>query len=124
MEMSKCTRCAMEQGFNPLKDDRRCIWIKAGTVCPDYDERPDMGSIACEKVPDDGTEILRRQMKLLAEKSRFQSADKLVEVSEVMLKLHRHLLIQPVIRHVGVHVFLGLLVGAFAALRNLFQGRR
>jgi len=35
--------------------------MRAGTRCPDYDERPDMDSIACEKIPQSGMKILRRQ---------------------------------------------------------------
>ncbi len=113
MNMSKCTRCAMEQGFNPLNDDRRCIWKAAGTVCPDYDERPDMDSIACEKVPENETEILRRHLRMLAEKSRFQSAKQLADVTDAMLKVHGYLLIQKPIRFVLIQILLCCSIGVF-----------
>lgn len=124
MNMSKCTRCAMESGFNPLNDDRRCIWKAAGTVCPDYDELPDMDSIACEKVPEDETEILRRQMRLLAEKSRFANAANTAQAAETMLKLHSRLAIHPAARFLGIQIFLGTTVGLFAAFDYLIQRRR
>lgn len=115
MNMSKCTRCAMESGFDPLKDDRRCIWKAAGTVCPDYDERPDMDSIVCEKIPKKETEILRRQMRMLAEKSRFSSVTNTAQATETMLKLHRRLTVQPFARFLGIQIFLGTAVSFFAA---------
>lgn len=124
MNMSKCTRCAMESGFNPLNDDRRCIWKAAGTVCPDYDERPDMDSIACEKVPENETKILRRQMRLLAEKSRFANATNTAQATETMLKLHRRLTIHPAARFLGIQIFLGITVGLFAAFDYFIQRRR
>lgn len=124
MNMSKCTRCAMEQGFDPLKDDRRCIWKAAGTVCPDYDERPDMDSIACDKVPRNETEILRRHMRLLAEKSRFRSANQLAEISDAMLKIHERLLKQKSIRFAVIQILFCGSVCAFAALNKFFQRGR
>lgn len=123
MEMSKCTRCAMEQGFNPLNDDRRCIWIKAGTVCPDYDERPDMDSVACEKVPKNETEILRRHMRMLAEKSRFQSAKQFADVTDAMLKVHGYLLKQKSISFVLIQILFGCFIGIFVTLRKLSERR-
>lgn len=123
MNMSKCTRCAMEQGFNPLNDDRRCIWKAAGTVCPDYDERPDMDSIACEKVPKNETEILRRHLRMLAEKSRFQSAKQLADVTDAMLKIHGYLLIQKPIRFVLIQILLCCSIGVFVTLHK-FRKRR
>lgn len=124
MNMSKCTRCAMESGFNPLEDDRRCIWKAAGTVCPDYDEMPDMNSIACEKVPNDETEILRRHMRLLAEKSRFRSAADLVPVADAMLKLHRRLTIQPFLRFLRIQILLSAAICIFTAFGDFIQRRR
>ncbi len=124
MNMSKCTRCAMESGFDPLKDDRRCIWKAAGTICPDYDERPDMDSIACEKIPEKETEILRRQMRMLAEKSRFASVTNTAQATETMLKLHRHLTVQPFARFLGIQIFLGTAVGFFAAASYFIKRAR
>ncbi len=123
MNMSKCTRCAMEQGFDPLNDNRRCIWKAAGTVCPDYDERPDMDSIACEKVPKNETEILRRHLRMLAEKSRFQSAKQLADVTDAMLKIHGYLLIQKPIRFVLIQILLCCSIGVFVTLHK-FRKRR
>ena len=124
MNMSKCTRCAAEQGFDPRNDNRRCIWKAVGTVCPDYNERPDMDSIACEKVPKDETEILRRHMRLLAEKSRFSSANQLAEISDAMLKIHERLLKQKSIRFAVIQILFCGSVGAFIALNKFFQRGR
>lgn len=122
--MSKCTRCALENGVKNLDGiAEKCIWMRAGTRCPDYDERPDMGSIACEKVPRNGTEILRRQMRLLAEKSRFESSSQLAGASEVMLKIQKHLLIQPLIGFIGIQILLGIFVGLFIAVDDFWQRR-
>ncbi len=114
----------MEQGFDPLKDDRRCIWKAAGTVFPDYDERPDMDSIACEKVPKDETEILRRHMRLLAEKSRFRFANQLAEVSDAMLKIHERLLKHKSIRLAVIQILFCGTIGIFVALNKFFQRGR
>ena len=124
MNMSKCTRCAMEQGFDPLNDNRRCIWKAAGTVCPDYDERPDMDSVACEKIPKKETEILRRQMRMLAEKSRFASVTNTAQATETMLKLHRRLTVLPFARFLGIQIFFGIAVGIFAAFSYFIKRAR
>lgn len=123
--MSKCTRCALEAGFKDLENiNEKCLWRSAGTKCPDYGERPDMRSIADEKVPGNGTKILRRQMRLLAEKSHFRSANQLVEVSDAMLRIHRRLTIQPIILIFGVQIVLSAVIGLFIAVNKFFQGKR
>lgn len=124
MKMDKCTRCAIEQGVNPLKSEGNCIWKEAGTVCPDYSQRPDMHSIMRGKVPKDETEILRQHMRLLAEKSRFRSANQLAEISDAMLKIHERLVKQKSIRFVIIQIFFGVSVCAFVALNKLFQRGR
>lgn len=124
-ETSKCERCAIEHGSRNLEDiDKYCIWRKAGKKCPDYGERPTMDSIGCEKVPDDETEILRRQMRLLAEKSRFGKLEYVAEASEVMLKIHGRLFIQPIIRFLRIQILLCAVVGFFVAVKDFFQRRR
>lgn len=121
--MSKCTRCALEHGVNLNRIAEKCIWMRLGTRCPDYNERPDMDSIACERIPKSGTKILRRQMRLLAEKSRFESSSQLAGASEAMLKIHKHLLIQPLIRFIGIQILPGIFISLFIAI-NYFRQRR
>lgn len=122
--MSKCTRCALENGVKNLdRIAEKCIWLRAGTRCPDYDERPDMNSIVCEKIPQNGTKILRRQMRLLAEKSRFESSSQLAGASEAMLKIQKHLLIQPLIGFIGIQILLGIFVGLFIVVDDFWQRR-
>ena len=123
--MPKCIRCALEHGVKNLDGiNEKCIWRRAGFRCPDYDERPDMNSIVCEKIPMNGTKILRRQMRLLAEKSRFESASQLAGASETMLKIHRHLLVQPIISFIGIQILLRVLIGLFIAVNDFLKGRR
>lgn len=89
---TRCIRCALENGCDPFgNQNQRCIWRKMGKMCPDYDKRPDLDGAVYENIPDDETEILHRQMKLLAERSRLLKADRLIEVSKVMIELHKRL---------------------------------
>ena len=124
-EMTKCERCAVECGSRKLDDiEKRCIWRRAGKRCPDYDKRPAMDSIGCEKVPDDETEILRRQMRLLAEKSRFGNPEELAEVSAAMLRIHTRLSIHPIIRLFRVQILLCAVIGFFVAVKDFFKSGR
>ena len=86
---TKCIRCALERGVNPESTAAKCVWKRAGKFCPDYDKRPDMDSITTDDIPDDEKGIIRSQMKLLAEKSRFLCADQLVKVTEAMAGLYK-----------------------------------
>lgn len=93
MQTTKCIRCALERGSDPFSAaGKKCIWKNIGTMCPDYDKRPDIDSIASADIPDDETQIIRSQMKLLAEKSRFMKADQLVEASRTMGELYKCLM--------------------------------
>lgn len=89
-DKDKCIRCALERGVDPFSvAGHNCVWQRIGRICPDYDKRPDLDSLTPEDIPDDASELIHGQIKLLAERSRFLRADQLVEVSRTMAELFR-----------------------------------